>query len=106
MPSEPCRTPLMKPRERAGQLSIAKAAPTGHSAPKKKPNNARKKKRNVKLGAKPEMKLQNENPRIEIISGTLRPTRSANQPAAVAPTSRIHNKTVSMNAVAVRGTPK
>ena len=30
---EPCKTPLMKPRERIGQLSIASAAPAGHSAP-------------------------------------------------------------------------
>ena len=32
MPQEPCKTPLMNPRERIGQLSIAKAAPAGHSA--------------------------------------------------------------------------
>ena len=42
MPQEPCKTPLMNPRERIGQLSIAKAAPAGHSAPMKMPRRARK----------------------------------------------------------------
>ncbi len=50
----------MKPRERIGQLSIAKAAPAGHSAPMKMPSNARKKNRNMKVGENPAMKLQTE----------------------------------------------
>ena len=70
----------MKPRERIGQDSIASDAPTGHSAPMPMPSNARKKNRKAKLGEKPAMKLQSENQAIEIISGFLRPIRSASQP--------------------------
>src|SRR5262249_1749495 len=79
----------MKPRERAGQVSIASAAPAGHSAPIPMPNSARKKNRNAKVGEKPPMKLQSEYQRMEIISGALRPNRSAIQPAAVAPSSAL-----------------
>ena len=84
----------MKPRERAGQDSMASAAPAGHSAPMPMPSSARKNSRKEKVGEKPAMKLQSEYHRMEIISGVLRPMRSAIQPAAVAPTSRSHNVTV------------
>src|SRR5690348_2775911 len=97
MPHEPCSTPLMNPRERCGQVSMANAAPAGHSAPMKKPSSARKKNRNRKVGEKPAMKLHREYPRIEIISGVLRPIRSPSQPEAVAPTRRIHRVIVKTN---------
>src|ERR1700730_17630411 len=95
----------MKPRERAGQDSIARAAPAGHSAPMPMPNNARNRKRNQNAGEKPAMKLQIEYHRIEIISGVLRPIRSASHPEPTAPTSRSHNVTLSRNATSVSGTP-
>ena len=101
---EPCNTPLMKPRERIGQVSIARAAPAGHSAPMPMPSNARNTKRNQKVGEKPAMKLQIEYQKIEIISGVLRPIRSASQPAATAPTSRIHKVSVKTIATSVVGT--
>ena len=94
----------MKPRERAGQDSMASAAPAGHSAPMPMPSSVRKKSRNVKVGEKPAMKLQIEYHRMEIISGVLRPIRSAIQPAAVAPTRRIHSVSVKTIATAVSGT--
>src|SRR5262249_19822685 len=97
--------PLMMPRERAGQDSMARAAPAGHSAPMPMPRRARKTKRNRKVGEKPAMKLQSEYQRIEIMSGALRPTRSASHPEAHAPTSRIHSVMVSTNATSVKGTP-
>jgi hypothetical protein len=50
----------MKPRERTGQVSIAKAAPAGHSPPMNKPRIARKRSRNMKVGENPAMKLQAE----------------------------------------------
>jgi len=50
------------------------------------------------------MKLLSAYQAIEIISGVLRPLRSASQLAATAPTSRIHKVMVSMNATAVSGT--
>src|SRR4051812_40934360 len=95
----------MKPRERIGQLSIAREAPTGHSAPMPMPSSARKKNRKAKLGEKPAMKLHAENQAIEIISGFLRPIRSASQPAPVAPTRRNHKVTVKTAVTAVSGTP-
>ena len=73
----------MKPRERAGQDFIASAAPAGHSAPMPMPSMARRKNRKPKVGEKPAMKLQTEYQMIEIISGALRPQRSAIQPATV-----------------------
>src|ERR1051326_4603518 len=97
--------PLMKPRERTGQDSIASEAPAGHSAPIPIPSIARKKNRKVKLGEKPAMKLHAENQRMEIINGSLRPTRSAIQPDAVAPTSRSQSVMVNTAVTAVRGTP-
>ena len=50
------------------------------------------------------MKLQSEYHRMEIISGVLRPMRSAIQPAAVAPTRRSHKVRVKTMATAVIGT--
>src|SRR5256885_12222338 len=96
--------PLMKPRERAGQDSMASAAPAGHSAPMPMPSSARKKNRNAKVGEKPAMKLQSEYHRMEIISGALRPIRSAIQPAAVAPSKRIQRVMVKTAVTAVKGT--
>src|SRR5215472_8168761 len=99
---EPCRTPLIKPRERCGQVSIASAALAGHSAPMPMPSRVRNTSRNMKVGENPAMKLQIEYQKIEIISGVLRPIRSASQPEATAPTSRIHKvnvKTIATSAV-------
>src|SRR4029077_9477084 len=104
MPQEACSTPAIKPRERIGQLSIASAAPHGHSAPIPMPSNARKRNKNQKVGEKPAMKLQAEYQAIEIISGFLRPIRSASQPDAVAPSSRIHSVIVSTAATSGTGT--
>src|SRR6516225_10843225 len=104
MPHEPCKTPLMNARERIGQLSIANAAPAGHSAPMPKPSSARNRNRNQKAGEKLAMKLQIEYQPIETISGILRPIRSASQPDAVAPTSRIHKVKVKTAVTAVSGT--
>src|SRR6478672_4550183 len=101
---DPWRMPLIKPRERAGHCSIASAAPAGHSAPIPMPNNARKRNRNQKLGAKPAMKLQIEYHRIEIISGVLRPMRSASQPEATAPTSLSHRVMVKTAVTSISGT--
>jgi hypothetical protein len=50
------------------------------------------------------MKLQTEYQTIEIISGVLRPIRSASQPLAVAPRSRIHRVIVSTKATSGTGT--
>src|SRR5438309_996322 len=101
---EPCRTPLMKPRERIGHCSIASAAPAGHSAPMPMPSKVRNTSRNMKVGENPAMKLQIEYQKIEIISGSLRPTRSASQPDATAPTRRIHKVSVNTIATSVVGT--
>src|SRR5215467_3845491 len=89
MPHEPCSTPDIKPRERAGQVSIARAAPAGHSAPIPMPSSARIANRNEKLGERPARKLQTEYQRMEIISGARRPMRSAIHPAMVAPNRRM-----------------
>ena len=94
----------MKPRERVGQDSIANAAPAGHSAPMPMPRRARKKNKKEKVGEKPAMKLQIEYQRIEIMSGALRPIRSAIHPAAVAPTSLSHKVTVNTAVTDVSGT--
>src|ERR1700724_78736 len=101
---EPCSTPLIKPRERIGHCSIAKAAPAGHSAPMPMPSRVRNTSRNSKVGENPAMKLQIEYQKIEIISGALRPIRSASQPDATAPTSRIHNVRASIQATPLTGT--
>ena len=68
------------------------------------PRRVRNSKRNQKVGLNPAMKLHTENQRIEIISGVLRPIRSAIQPAAVAPTRRIHKVNVKTIATSVSGT--
>src|SRR4051812_45444928 len=94
----------MKPRDRVGQDSIASAAPAGHSAPMPTPSSARNRNRNQKVGEKPAMKLQIEYHRIEIISGVLRPTRSASQPDAVAPSSRSQSVTVNTKVTSTSGT--
>src|SRR6266850_3701337 len=101
---EACRMPLIKPRERTGQLSMTSAAPTGHSAPMPMPNKARNSSRNHRVGEKPAMKLLREYQAIEIINGVLRPIRSASQPAPTAPTRRIHKVIVSTKATAASGT--
>src|SRR5437016_5189696 len=105
MLQEPCRTPLIKPRERIGHCSIARAAPAGHSAPMPMPKRVRNTSRNSKVGENPAMKLQIEYQKIEIISGVLRPTRSASQPDATAPSSRIHNVSARIQATSLTGTP-
>jgi hypothetical protein len=58
----------------------------------------------VKVGEKPAAKLLSEYHRIEIISGILRPTRSASQPEPTAPSSLSHKVTDSTNATSVNGT--
>jgi hypothetical protein len=68
------------------------------------PRRVRNSNRNQKVGENPAMKLHTENQAIEIISGFLRPNRSAIQPAAVAPTSRIHKVRVKTIATSVSGT--
>src|ERR1700751_1900096 len=98
---EPCRTPLMKPRERCGQVSIASAAPAGHSAPMPMPKMVRNTSSHQKLGERPANRLHNENQAIEIIGVFWRPIRSASQPDAVAPTSRIHKVSVKTTATPV-----
>src|SRR6266446_3276839 len=102
---EPCKMPLMIPRDRAGQDSIASAAPAGHSAPMPMPSRARNRKRKPKVGEKPAMKLQTEYQAIESINGVLRPTRSASQPDPHAPTRRIQSVIVKTAATSVRETP-
>src|ERR1700736_406679 len=106
MPHEACSTPAMYPRERIGQDSIASAAPQGHSAPMPMPSKARNRNRNQKAGENPAIKLHAEYQAIEIIGGFLRPIRSASQPEAVAPTSRIHKVRVKTMATSVSGAPK
>ncbi len=56
------------------------------------------------MGEKPAMKLQIEYHRIEIISGIFRPTRSASQPDAVAPTRRSHSVMAKTAVTSVSGT--
>jgi hypothetical protein len=103
---EPCKSPLIRPRERAGQDSIASAAPAGHSAPMPMPSSARNRNSSQKLGARPANRLQIEYHRIEIISGVLRPMRSASQPEPTAPTSRSHSVMVNTAVTSISGTWK
>src|SRR3954447_15956177 len=91
----------MRPRDRCGHVSIANAAPAGHSAPIPIPSNVRNTSKNTKLGENPAMKLHTEYHRIEIIRGDLRPIRSAIQPEATAPKSRIHSVNVTTHATEV-----
>ena len=51
-----------------------------------------------------QIKLHTEYQAIEIISGVLRPSRSAIHPEAVAPTSRIHKVSVKTIVTSVSGT--
>src|SRR4051794_14225042 len=104
-PHDPCNTPDISPRERAGQDSIASAAPAGHSAPIPMPSSARVTNRKVKVGESPASKLHTEYHRIEIISGARRPIRSANQPEAVAPPSRMIRVTEKTAVTSMIGTP-
>src|SRR6516165_11322392 len=104
-PQDPCKTAPIRPRERAGHDSMARAAPAGHSAPMPTPSAARTINRNVKFGEKPAIKLQAENHAMESIRGVLRPIRSASQPEAVAPTKRNQSVKVSTDATAVTETP-
>src|SRR5580704_14070026 len=101
----PCRTPPIRPRERAGHDSIARLAPAGHSAPIPMPSAARTTNRNVKLGENPATKLHTENHSTESISGVFRPTLSASQPEPMAPTRRSQSVSVSTEATAVTETP-
>src|SRR5215469_4512469 len=101
---EPCRTPLINPRERIGHCSIANAAPAGHSAPMPMPRSVLNTSKNIKVGENPAMKLQIEYQKIEIINGVLRPIRSASQPDPTAPTKRIHKVSVKTIATSVVGT--
>src|SRR5215831_5228271 len=94
----------MKPRERVGHCSIANAAPAGHSAPMPMPRSARNTNKNMKVGEKPAMKLQIEYQRMEIINGSFRPTRSASQPDAVAPTNRNQSVIANTAVTSVSGT--
>src|SRR6516165_7206265 len=103
-PHDPCRMPPIMPRERTGHVSIASAAPAGHSPPMPMPSSARKMNRYVNVGEKPAAKLASEYHRVEIISGILRPTRSASQPEPTAPSSLSHNVTDRTNATSVNGT--
>jgi hypothetical protein len=96
----------MKPRVRIGHCSIARAAPTGHSAPMPMPISARNKNNSQNVGASPASRLATEYQAIEIISGFLRPIRSASQPEAVAPTSRIHSVIASTAVTSTSGTLK
>jgi hypothetical protein len=80
---------------------MASAAPAGHSAPMPIPSRMRNTARNMMVGEKPAMKLQIEYQRMEIISGARRPMRSPSQPAAVAPSRRIHSVKVAMKATSV-----
>src|SRR5438477_11884889 len=96
--------PLMIPRERAGHDALARAAPAGHSTPMPMPSSARNRNRNQNVGAKPATKLQTEYQAIEIISGVLRPTRSASQPEAQAPTRRIQRVMVNTAVTSVSET--
>ena len=68
------------------------------------PSSARNRKSSAKLGERPAKRLQSEYHRIEIISGVLRPTRSASQPEPTAPTSRSHRVMVNTAVTSISGT--
>src|SRR5262245_35883629 len=97
--------PPIRPRDRAGQDSIARLAPAGYSAPMPMPRAERTTSRKVKFGENPAMKLQTENQRIDSIRGAFRPMRSESQPEPIAPTRRSHTVKVSTAATAVTDTP-
>ena len=83
---------------------MASDAPAGHSAPMPMPRSARNRNRKAKVGENPAMKLQIEYHRMEIIRGIFRPTRSASQPEAVAPTRRSQSVMVNTAVTSVIGT--
>jgi hypothetical protein len=68
------------------------------------PISARNRNNRPRLGASPASRLQTEYQAIEIISGFVPPIRSASQPEAVAPTSRIQNVSASTAATSTSGT--
>src|ERR1700761_2380029 len=68
------------------------------------PSKARNKNRYEKVGENPAAKLANEYHRIEIISGILRPTRSASQPEPTAPTNLSQRVTDRTKATLLSGT--
>ena len=69
------------------------------------PISARNRNNSAKQGASPASRLATEYQAIEIISGFLRPIRSASQPENVAPTSRIHSVSASTAVTSTSGTP-
>src|ERR1700746_2402313 len=79
----------MQPRERIGQLSIASAAPAGHSAPMPIPSKVRNTSRNMKVGENPAMKLQIEYQKMRILRGPFPPPR-AGDPAGGARSDEPH----------------
>ena len=83
---------------------MASAAPAGHSAPMPMPSSARNRNSSVKVGERPANRLHTEYHRIEIISGALRPMRSASQPEPTAPTSRSHRVMVNTAVTSISGT--
>src|SRR3954451_22236993 len=103
-PHDPCNTPDISPRERAGQDSMASAAPAGHSAPIPMPSNARVTNRKVKVGESPASRLHIEYHRIEIISGALPPKGPPSRPEAVAPRSLITRVTEKTAVTSMIGT--
>jgi hypothetical protein len=68
------------------------------------PSKARNRNRSVKLGERPAAKLQIEYHRIEIISGVLRPMRSASHPEPTAPTRRNQSVIVNTAVTSTSGT--
>ena len=92
------------PRLRAGQFSIASVAPEVHSAPMPKPNSVRSARIQPNDGAKAMAPSHTANQTSEIMSGNLRPQRSATEPAATPPTRRRSNVSVIELAVAVTPT--
>ena len=82
------------PRSRAGQCSITSGMPAAHSPPMPMPNSAGNANNIPYEVEKPLSAAKIENQRIDSISGSLRPHRSAAVPASAPPTSRIISVTV------------
>jgi len=70
---DPLQDALIRPRDRVGHDSIARAAPPAIPRPCRYRAGARKRKRNQKLGEKPAMKLQIEYKRSEMHQGACTP---------------------------------
>jgi len=98
--------PDAMPRERCGQLSIASGVPAAHSPPMPRPNSRRKAKNHLNVGARPLIAENIEKVRIEIISGSLRPTRSPKVPKITPPKRRQISVPVMTVPIATRPTPK